>query len=115
MTNTVNHGQCTQFRPNLSDLQIYCQSIKIVFISIMVNTIILVLIDVNGVCCVCCCLPQHNELSILHWHFGGGGGGDVFLLRGVHWARLIEVWRRRREGKMGEIHQGEGDRKGKRG
>lgn len=31
-------------------------------------------------------LPQHNELSILHWHFGGGGGGDVFLLRGVHWA-----------------------------
>lgn len=61
-----------------------------------------------------CCLPQHNELSILHWHFGGGGGGDVFRLREVHWARLIEVWRRR-GGKMGEIQQGEGHRKGKGG
>lgn len=59
-----------------------------------------------------CCLPQHNELSILHWHFGGGGGGDVFLLRGVHWARLIGG---RGGGEMrGEIQQGEGLRKGKR-
>lgn len=61
------------------------------------------------------CLPQHNELSILHWHFGGGGGGDVFLLRGVHWARLIGGGGGGGEAKMGEIQQGEGHRKGKGG
>lgn len=50
---------------------------------------------VEGVCN--CVLPQHNELSILHWHFGGGGGGDGFLLRGVHRAQLNEAqrWRGR--------------------
>lgn len=51
------------------------------------------------------CLPQHNELSILHWHFGGGGGGDVFLLWRVHWEGLIQAYSR--GGEMDEIQTGQ--------
>lgn len=62
---------------------------------------------------ISCCLPQHNELSILHWHFGGGGGGDVFLLRGVHWAQLTWEVRKDEWDSMGWVRKGQGgQRKG---
>lgn len=48
---------------------------------------------------MCWCLPQHNKLSVLHWHFGGGGGGDVFLLWGVHWAQLGEGLKEEEDGR----------------
>lgn len=35
------------------------------------------------------CLPEHNELSILDWHFDGSGA-DVLLLGRVHRAWLMD-------------------------